>query len=132
MRVARQALTGLSRRHEAIASNIANIDTPGYQRREVNFEDALKKQLAGEQPQTQLAVTDAPHDLMVGNRSRDVNRKYGLSPGRVSQKRCQIHRAWHHTGAPLPGFLPSYAGGGLPAALTVLAEGVLGSATVLR
>src|SRR5712691_7905930 len=80
MRVARQALTGLSRRHEAIASNIANIDTPGYQRREVSFEDALKKQVAGAQPQSQLAVTDARHiqgsaaasDLSSTTRSRNV------------------------------------------------------------
>jgi flagellar basal-body rod protein FlgB len=33
MRAARTALDGLARRHEAISSNIANIDTPGYQRR---------------------------------------------------------------------------------------------------
>jgi flagellar basal-body rod protein FlgB len=46
LQVARQALTGLSRREEAIASNIANIDTPGYQRKVVTFEDALKAELA--------------------------------------------------------------------------------------
>lgn len=46
LQVARQALTGLSRREEAIASNIANIDTPGYQRKAVTFEDALKAELS--------------------------------------------------------------------------------------
>jgi flagellar basal-body rod protein FlgB len=80
MKVARQALTGLSRRHEAIASNIANIDTPGYQRKEVSFEDALKKQVAGEQTQPQMAVTDPRHiqnsaagsDLSSSMRARNV------------------------------------------------------------
>jgi len=43
MEVARAALDGLSRRQGAIANNIANIDTPGYQRRAVTFEDALRQ-----------------------------------------------------------------------------------------
>jgi flagellar basal-body rod protein FlgB len=43
--VARTALTGLSRRQSAISANVANIDTPGYQRRQVDFEDALKAQI---------------------------------------------------------------------------------------
>ena len=46
LRAARTALTGLSRRHEAISANVANIDTAGYQRREVSFERALES-LAG-------------------------------------------------------------------------------------
>ncbi|GMU41541.1 MAG: hypothetical protein AMXMBFR23_24070 [Chloroflexota bacterium] len=57
--VARQALDGLSRRQDAIASNVANIDTPGYQRREVTFEDALMQRLGT--GTTPLRVTDARH-----------------------------------------------------------------------
>lgn len=57
--VARQALNGLSRRQSAIAANVANIDTPGYQRREVTFEDALKVQI-GDRP-SGLRVTDPRH-----------------------------------------------------------------------
>ncbi|MCK9495413.1 MAG: flagellar basal body rod protein FlgB [Dehalococcoidia bacterium] len=44
--VARAALNGLSRRQSAISANVANIDTPGYQRRAVDFEGALKEQLS--------------------------------------------------------------------------------------
>jgi len=36
-------LDGLSARHKAIASNIANADTPGYKRIDVTFEDQLGK-----------------------------------------------------------------------------------------
>lgn len=36
-------LNGLSARHKAIASNIANADTPGYKRMDVTFEDQLGK-----------------------------------------------------------------------------------------
>lgn len=35
------ALTGLSKRHEAIVSNVANATTPGYKRRVVPFEQQL-------------------------------------------------------------------------------------------
>jgi flagellar basal-body rod protein FlgB len=32
-------------RNDAIANNIANVDTPGYKRQDVNFEDQLQKAL---------------------------------------------------------------------------------------
>lgn len=57
-----RALTGLSRRQETIASNIANIDTPGYQRKEVSFEDSLRATLAGDAvPDVSLGRTNANH-----------------------------------------------------------------------
>ncbi len=37
----RVAVAGLSARQAAIANNIANIETPGYQARKVEFEEAL-------------------------------------------------------------------------------------------
>jgi flagellar basal-body rod protein FlgB len=40
-----QALTGLAQRQQAIAGNIANVDTPGYQRRDVPFEQELRASL---------------------------------------------------------------------------------------
>ena len=57
--VARTALNGLSRRQSAISANIANIDTPGYQRRQVDFEGALKERLAIESGA--LETTDPQH-----------------------------------------------------------------------
>ena len=40
------ALHGLNMRSKAIGSNIANVNTQGYIRREVNFEDSLQQKLA--------------------------------------------------------------------------------------
>ena len=37
-----RALTGASLRQEAIASNIANVNTPGYRRQDVDFQSALQ------------------------------------------------------------------------------------------
>ncbi len=40
--ITKLALDGLSERHKAIAANTANVMTPGYQRKEVAFEDQLR------------------------------------------------------------------------------------------
>jgi len=41
--IASLGLDGLAARHKAIASNIANAETPGYKRMDVAFEDQLEK-----------------------------------------------------------------------------------------
>lgn len=43
--ILRTALKGLVLRQQAIASNIANVDTPGFQRRRVEFEEQLREQV---------------------------------------------------------------------------------------
>ncbi len=40
------AIGGLNARQQAIASNIANVETPGFQARVVNFEDSLRAAIA--------------------------------------------------------------------------------------
>jgi flagellar basal-body rod protein FlgB len=52
-----QALSGLARRQQAIAGNIANVDTPGYRRQDVAFEAALRD--SGDR--SRLATTSAGH-----------------------------------------------------------------------
>ncbi|MGE3855622.1 MAG: flagellar basal body rod protein FlgB [Dehalococcoidia bacterium] len=63
-RTAHSALSGLSRRQEAIAANIANIDTPHYQRKDISFEESLRAQISGESAGTgrlELGRTNARH-----------------------------------------------------------------------
>jgi flagellar basal-body rod protein FlgB len=52
-------LDGRSRRQQATANNIANIDTPGYVRQEVNFETELQRQIGN--GSSEMAATDARH-----------------------------------------------------------------------
>jgi flagellar basal-body rod protein FlgB len=47
-RILEQALDGLSRREGLIASNLANIDTPGYRSASIDFESALRSELASQ------------------------------------------------------------------------------------
>ncbi len=48
--VLHRALDGLDRRQQAIAANVANLETPGYQAREVSFEDSLRSAAATGRP----------------------------------------------------------------------------------
>ncbi len=52
-------LSGLSQRQQAISSNIANIDTPGYQATDVAFETELRRSMGGRAEG--LATTDPRH-----------------------------------------------------------------------
>jgi flagellar basal-body rod protein FlgB len=42
------------------AANIANVSTPGYSAKDINFQDEMKRSLAG-QSASGMAVTDARH-----------------------------------------------------------------------
>jgi flagellar basal-body rod protein FlgB len=45
-----EALTLHQKRHEVLASNVANVETPGYRARELDFGTALKDAFAAEAP----------------------------------------------------------------------------------
>ncbi|MEX1023043.1 MAG: flagellar basal body rod protein FlgB [Dehalococcoidia bacterium] len=81
--VARQALSGLSRRQGAIASNVANVDTPGYARREVTFEDALRLQV--DSSSSRLRTTDARH-FTTALASAEANGSAGRTRDVVSER----------------------------------------------
>lgn len=53
------AMHGASRRHEVLAANVANVNTPGYKRRDVDFHSALSGALeaaqAGDSARDRLA-----------------------------------------------------------------------------
>jgi len=68
--VARTALSGLSRRQSAISANVANIDTPGYIRKSVDFEDALKGSLSSSA--SSMQTTDGRHFTKTGTQDVGV------------------------------------------------------------
>jgi flagellar basal-body rod protein FlgB len=47
MDAAQKGLNGLAMREEMISRNVANVDTPGYQAVQVDFEQSLQKQMNG-------------------------------------------------------------------------------------
>src|SRR5664280_2024948 len=58
-----KALAGSSLRHKAISNNIANINTPGYKRMEVSFEDELAAAADSAEASQGLTRTHPQHML---------------------------------------------------------------------
>ena len=52
-----RAMEGAGLRQEALADNIANANTPGYRRHDVDFHDALAGALQSADPNAALAAT---------------------------------------------------------------------------
>jgi flagellar basal-body rod protein FlgB len=50
-----------SLRNEVIANNMANVDTPGFKRNEVIFEDKIKSAMAGSNNDCKLNITNSRH-----------------------------------------------------------------------
>jgi flagellar basal-body rod protein FlgB len=55
------SLTLASRRQTLIASNLANLDTPGYRTRDFSFEGAMKSAFAGQTSPRGLQTTHPMH-----------------------------------------------------------------------
>lgn len=53
------ALRGSSLRQTLLTDNLANVNTPGYQRKDVDFHAALRSALQTEQPLEQVSFDDA-------------------------------------------------------------------------
>lgn len=59
-----KAADAANARNEIISNNIANVDTPNYKRKDLNFEAILQAELGGERS-LQKAVNRANQDLSV-------------------------------------------------------------------
>ncbi|EKE22310.1 MAG: Flagellar basal-body rod protein [uncultured bacterium] len=55
------ALRGLAARQQTISSNIANVDTPGYSAKQVDFESTLMRTLNSSSSQVSMAKTNKLH-----------------------------------------------------------------------
>jgi flagellar basal-body rod protein FlgB len=54
-----QAMQGLWTEQQAVANNVANVDTPGYKAEDVNFESSLASAIAAGNP-AQMQITTTP------------------------------------------------------------------------
>src|SRR5262245_29388015 len=52
-----EALTLHQRRHEILASNVANVDTPGFKAKELDFKAALDAAFAGQKAEDDAGPT---------------------------------------------------------------------------
>lgn len=81
-------LHGLAQRQQAIGTNIANIDTPGYQRQDVSFEAELQQATSGSGA---LVTTDPKQIAAVSSRaSMSIQSAEALSSPRLDQNNVGI------------------------------------------
>lgn len=68
------ALNGLSYRQNVIADNIANVDTPGFRARAVDFESSLRSAIeSGSVDSSSVGVTVSPTQTPVGVNGNSVD-----------------------------------------------------------
>jgi len=81
------ALDGLAARHKALSANIANEDTPGYQRTDVNFEGQLSKIVASENNNQQqkeaysAGLAYSPTSVPTGSGTSNLNKLLSIANG---------------------------------------------------
>lgn len=81
-RALERAIDAAALRHETISENLANLDTPGYKRGEVRFEETLARVVGDvDSPGLALARTQSGHLSAAGVRSIDgvVPEKYRVT-----------------------------------------------------
>ncbi len=72
-----RAIQGSGLRHEALAENIANVNTPGYRRQDVDFHTALQQAMPGGEASLAAApigaAVDAAAPMRADGNSVDVD-----------------------------------------------------------
>ena len=68
-----RSLDALSMRQSVIADNIANVDTPGYTARTVEFEQALRGAMGDDAAMAQVVPTTSLADTPVGPNGNNVD-----------------------------------------------------------
>ncbi len=61
VQILEKSLAGAGLRQRVISNNIANVNTPGFKRSEVAFEEILQQQLSGGNGKISLNCTNAKH-----------------------------------------------------------------------
>lgn len=79
LRVLSSALVGLSRRESATATNVANIDTPGYTPVSVDFESTLQQELGGASAAVVMKTSDPRHTRIPPSGGKDGSSISGAS-----------------------------------------------------
>ena len=70
------AIRGAGARHKALADNLANVATPGYRRKDVDFHDALRDAMTGGDDPKALefsAESDASAPVRADGNSVDID-----------------------------------------------------------
>lgn len=95
--LAQKAMDMLWVKQEAISDNLANVDTPGYKRKQVSFEEAFRKQLqaaGGSEGGTSMrdAISGANYTVS----SRDDSARVDENNVNADVENTEMTRTWLH------------------------------------
>lgn len=66
MDLLQKGLDGAMERQQTISNNLSNVNTPGYKRQDVNFKEALAREVENQKKGSRLTTTNHKHKSGVG------------------------------------------------------------------
>lgn len=95
--MAQKSLDCLWKKQEAISDNLANVDTPGYKRKQVSFEETFRKRLtaAGETKSDKL-IKDAIEGMDYTVYTRNDSARVDENNVNADVENTEMTRTWLH------------------------------------
>lgn len=75
-RLLERALDGVSARQRVTAHNIANVNTPGYKRQRLSFEESLREALQGQERGRLKGAVTHPRHIPIGEHRSPLERPF--------------------------------------------------------
>lgn len=95
--MAQKSLDCLWKKQEALSDNIANIDTPGYKRKQVSFEDAFRRRLvAADATKNPAKMREAIEGAGYTVYTRDDSARVDENSVNADVEETEMARTWLH------------------------------------
>lgn len=95
--MAEKALDCLWVKQEALSNNLANVDTPGYKRKQVSFEDIYKERLtAAGRTKSDRNIKEAIEGMNYTVSSRDDSARVDENNVNADVENTEMTRTWLH------------------------------------
>ena len=95
--MAEKSLDCLWKKQEAINNNLANIDTPGYKRTQVSFEETYRKRLlAASETKSDKKIKEAIQGMNYTVSSRDDSARVDENNVNADVENTEMTRTWLH------------------------------------
>ena len=95
--MAQKSLDCLWKKQEALSDNLANIDTPGYKRKQVSFEEAFRKRLiAADEKKSSAKMREAIEGAGYTVYTRDDTARVDENNVNADVEETEMTRTWLH------------------------------------
>lgn len=95
--MAQKSLDCLWKKQEVLSNNISNIDTPGYKRQQVSFEETFRKRLtAADETRSSAKMREAIEGTNYTIYSRDDSARVDENNVNADVEETEMTRTWLH------------------------------------